>query len=282
MQKIVLVTGASTGIGAACAHQLSGRGFRVFAGVRRDVDGAALADHSSGRITPLILDITNPRDIAAAAARIGEDTGGALVGLVNNAGIAVAGPLEFVAIDDFRLQLEVNVVGHLAVTQAMLPMLRERMGRIVNVSSVAGKFAQPFVGPYSASKFALEALSDALRIELAPWKIAVSVIEPGAVTTPIWQKSLTASVARQQRMPEQVQHMYGRALALTTKFALQADRDGVAAATVAAAVEHALTAARPRIRYRVGRQAKAQIALTRILPDRVRDELIFRSAHLPR
>ncbi|MDP3209060.1 MAG: SDR family NAD(P)-dependent oxidoreductase, partial [Rhodoglobus sp.] len=181
----VLVTGASTGIGRATALLLHERGFTVYAGVRRPEDGASLRAAASDRLVPLIIDVTDPEAIAAAAGEITR-AGVALVGLVNNAGIAAAAPLEFVPLADFRHQLEVNVVGQLAVTQAMLPLLREDRGRIVNITSVAGLFAGPMLGPYHASKWALEAMTDTMRMELAPWGIRVSAVEPGQIATPIW------------------------------------------------------------------------------------------------
>ncbi|HOY82414.1 MAG TPA: SDR family NAD(P)-dependent oxidoreductase, partial [Rhodoglobus sp.] len=173
----VLVTGASTGIGRATALALDARGITVFAGVRKPADGDALVA-AGQHIVPLILDVTVAEQIAAAARSIAE-SGIPLVGLVNNAGIAAAAPLEFIAVDDFRHQLEVNVVGQLAVTQSVLPLLRASKGRIVNITSIGGLISGPMLGPYHASKFALEAMTDTLRIELAPWGIGVAAIEPG-------------------------------------------------------------------------------------------------------
>ncbi|HVF10558.1 MAG TPA: SDR family NAD(P)-dependent oxidoreductase, partial [Abditibacteriaceae bacterium] len=179
----VLVTGASTGIGAACALHLDEIGFQVFAGVRQAAAGLELRDKAANRLTPLMLDITSTASIAEAVGTIQAATGGVLHGLVNNAGIVVAGPLEYVPVEEVRRQLEINVVGQVAVTQGVLPLLRAGRGRIVNIGSISGRSALPFMGPYSASKFALEAITDALRVALRPWQIRVSIIEPGAVAT---------------------------------------------------------------------------------------------------
>jgi NAD(P)-dependent dehydrogenase (short-subunit alcohol dehydrogenase family) len=196
------------------------------------------------------------------------------VGLVNNAGIAVGGPLEFLPLDDLRQQLEVNVVGPVAMAQAFLPLLRRGGGRIVQMGSVSGLFASPFLGPYSASKFALEALSDALRVELRPWGIHVSIIEPGVIATPIWRKSLAAADEALAEMPPALEELYGQTLGAVRR-EVQGLR-GVPAARVADAVVHALTAARPRARYHViGPSARVRLALA-YLPSRLRDWLVAR------
>ncbi len=210
--------------------------------------------------------------VKAAAETVAHALGDApLSGLVNNAGIAVASPLEFVPLDALRRQLEVNVTGQVAVTQAFLPSLRSSRGRIVNMGSVSGRFASPFMGPYSASKFALEALSDSLRLELRPWGIHVSILEPGVIATPIWRKSLLAADELATGMPEEAHTLYGRAI--------QAIRQrvesigGVPAERVARVVAHALTARRPRPRYVVGRDARVAVGLS-YLPTRMRDWLV--------
>jgi NAD(P)-dependent dehydrogenase (short-subunit alcohol dehydrogenase family) len=247
-------------------------GFQVFAGVRNPADGERLSEAASDRLVPVHLDITDAESIRTAAEAVTGALGASpLRGLVNNAGVAVASPLEFVPIDALRRQFEVNVIGQVAVTQAFLPSLRRSQGRIVNMSSVSGRFASPFVGPYSASKFALEALSDALRLELRPWAIPVSIVEPGVIATPIWQKSLSAADELNAGMPPEAHELYGRAV--------QALRDGVQniggipADRVARVVAHALTARRPRTRYIVGHDARIGIGLT-YLPTRVRDWLV--------
>jgi NAD(P)-dependent dehydrogenase (short-subunit alcohol dehydrogenase family) len=192
----VVITGASTGIGAACALHLDRIGFRVFAGVRRRQDGERLRSVSSPDLIPLQLDVTDRNSLRDAQQRVAEEIGESrLVGLINNAGIAVASPLEAVPIEDLRRQLEVNVVGQVAVTQVFLPLLRAGQGRIINMGSIAGRATMPLMGPYSASKYALEAITDALRLELQPWGIHVAIIEPGAIATPIWEKSRRDALA---------------------------------------------------------------------------------------
>lgn len=294
--RAVVVTGASSGIGTACARVLARRGFRVFAGYRKDDDGAALARIAG--VTPVRLDVTDAASIREAADRIGRELGGEsagvgelargrepggadvapapimrLAGLVNNAGIAVGGPLEFLPLDTLRLQLEVNVVGLLGVTQALMPLLRRDRGRIVNMGSIAGLSAVPFLGPYAMSKHALEALTDALRMELRPTGIQVSVIEPGAVATPIWQRSIARADALLETLPPEAERYYGRVMAAVRRRAQESAETGIAAERVAGAVLHALTARRPRTRYLVGRDARIRKLVSR-LPDRLSDRLI--------
>jgi NAD(P)-dependent dehydrogenase (short-subunit alcohol dehydrogenase family) len=209
--RTVLVTGAAKGIGRACALDLDGRGFRVFAGVRRPEDGEALRAASGGRIVPVPLDVTDGSQVAAAGRLMAEATGGTgLRGLVNNAGAVYAGPLEHLPVDALREQLEVNVVGALALTQACLPALRRARGRIVNVSSVNGRIVSPFSGAYAASKFALEALSDGLRRELARVGagVRVIVIQPGAVETPLWEVTRERALALAGRYPPEAHAQY--------------------------------------------------------------------------
>ncbi len=276
----VVVTGASTGIGEACAIRLDRQGFRVFAGVRREVDGGALKQKASDQLTPIILDVTDDASIKSAVDTVAATLGEAgLSGLINNAGIAVSGPLEFLPIEELRKQFEVNVIGQIAVTQAFLPLLRKSHGRIINMGSIAGKSALPFTGPYCASKFALEALTDSLRMELLPWNIPVSIIEPAYVTTPIWQKSLRAGERVAAMLPPQAHELYGHAIAsmdnIVSNIRKTALKSDVPADVVALAVEHALTAKRPRTRYLVGTAAVLRVLLA-ILPDRTRDRLITR------
>jgi NAD(P)-dependent dehydrogenase (short-subunit alcohol dehydrogenase family) len=271
----VLVTGASTGIGRATALLLDERGFSVFAGVRKSVDGDALRASGSERMRPIILDVTVPEHIADATRIITEHVGTAgLSGLVNNAGVAAAAPLEFIPIEDFRRQLEVNVVGQLAVTQAMLPLLRLARGRIVNVTSIGGLIAGPMLGPYHASKFALEALTDTLRAELAPWGIQVAAIEPGQIATPIWGTSAATSDRMLASVLTEATELYGARIAGAQAMAAAAAKNGLPPVKVAGAIEHALTARRPRTRYRVGTDAKIGATVIARLPDRLRDRLM--------
>jgi NAD(P)-dependent dehydrogenase (short-subunit alcohol dehydrogenase family) len=275
----VLVTGASTGIGEACARALDKEGFRVFAGVRRDADAERL--RAGTRIEPVRLDVTDAATIAGAAATVDRAVGDAgLAGLVNNAGIAVAGPLEYLPLEQLRRQLEVNVVGVVAVTQAMLPALRRATGRIVVIGSISGRLSNALLGPYSASKFAVEALCDAWRAELAPWGLEVALVEPGEIATPIWDKGLEAGDALAAGMPVLARERYGRAIAALQKVARGAARRGAPPDSVARAVLHALTTRRPRTRYIVGRDAVARAWIAR-LPDRWRDALIRKAMGLP-
>jgi NAD(P)-dependent dehydrogenase (short-subunit alcohol dehydrogenase family) len=273
----VVITGASTGIGRACALDLARRGFSVFAGVRREVDADGLTGEDS-RINPVILDVTDAASIAAAAARVSEAVGArGLAGLVNNAGVAVSGPLEYLPLDELRRQLEINLVGQVAVTQAFLPLLRRARGRVVNVGSIGGRVALPFLGPYAASKFAMEGLSDSLRRELAPLGVGVSVVRPGAIATSIWESGNAAADEVLQSMPREAIEIYGEA-ADRTRAAAQKRADGaIPASAVADVVRHALTAERPRTRYLVGRTAKVMATLAKVLPDRAMDALIARS-----
>ena len=283
-EPAVLVTGASTGIGRASALALDRTGYRVYAGVRRPEDGRALADAASSRLVPVMLDVTDAASIDAAAELVRSQLGDArFLGIVNNAGIAVGGPAEFIALDSWRRQLEVNVIGVVAVIQRFLGTIRAHRGRIVNVSSVGGRVSQPFLAPYVASKHAVEAISDALRMELRPWGIEVCLVEPGSVATPLWDKSTRAAIeALSGSAPQQVFELYGRALEAITKVVRRQEEIGVPPEQVATAVLHALTDARPRTRYVVGRDAQALLLLRRILPDRWRDELMLRYAGLPR
>jgi NAD(P)-dependent dehydrogenase (short-subunit alcohol dehydrogenase family) len=277
----VLITGASTGIGEACARRLHAAGWRVFAGVRRDEDGERLRGSMSPRLVPVAIDVTDEASIRGAARTIGDDERGGLDGLVNNAGIAVAGPLEYLPIADFRRQLEVNVVGQLAVTQACLPLLRPRRGRIVLMGSIAGRMTVPFLGPYSASKFALEAIADALRVELQPWDLHVALIEPGSIATPIWTKSGRAAADQETALPEEARRRYGEGTRKLREVAEKTGRRGIDPDVVAAAVEHALTAAAPRPRYLVGRDARLRALLGKWIPDRLRDRLLTRALGVP-
>lgn len=272
-QPVALVTGASSGIGEACVIHLVGAGFRVFAGVRRDDDAERLRGMSD-RIVPVRLDVTEQSHIDEVARLVAGAVGETgLAGLVNNAGIAVGGPLEFLPLDGLRRQLEVNVVGQVAVTQAVLPLLRTARGRIVLVGSIAGRSSLPFVGAYSASKHAIEAIADAWRIELEPWGIHVAVIEPGAIATAIWKTSLASAERTLSELPqaEELERLYGARLAPVRKRIAQ--QSGLPADAVAQAVTHALTAVRPKTRYVIGRDAKARLMLQK-LPDRLRDRLI--------
>ena len=271
----VVVTGSSTGIGRACALGLKRAGFRVFAGVRTPEDGEALRADGSGAIEPLILDVTDQAQIEAAAARVEDATGGLLAGLVNNAGIALGGPLEVLPVGEFRRQLEVNLVGQVAVTQALLPQLRAVQGRIVLMSSIGGRIAVPFLWPYNASKWGLEAIGDALRVELRPFGVKVALVEPGTIATPIWGKGEDVATALRGQMSAQQERLYGEPLDRLAA-GRSGESPGLPPERVANVVEHALTAHRPRTRYLVGGDAKLSARMRALLPDKIWDALLAR------
>jgi NAD(P)-dependent dehydrogenase (short-subunit alcohol dehydrogenase family) len=276
----VLITGASTGIGEACALLLDQLGFSVFAGVRQEVHAEKLKQKASSRLTPIFLDVTDADAIAFAVETVTNATNGKLSGLVNNAGIAIPGPLELLPIADFQHQIQVNLTGQLAVTQAFLGLLRRSRGRIVNMGSICGISAAPFLGAYNASKFALEALTDVMRMELRPWGISVSIIEPGTIATPIWDKSLTQADIDKENLSESAQHLYGQAMnAVRKQVGIMASK-GISADIVAQAVVHALTAKHPKTRYLVGQDAKIAAMLKHLLPDKVYDRVILYSMGL--
>jgi NAD(P)-dependent dehydrogenase (short-subunit alcohol dehydrogenase family) len=276
--KSVLVTGASTGIGRATALRLDDKGWRVFAGVRKEGDAGSLREGGSERLIPLMLDVTDPGQIAAAAERIGSEVGTAgLDGLVNNAGIAVPGPLETLPIDDFRRQIEVNLTAHLAVTQAMLGRLRAARGRIVFNTSIGGRMAFPLFGAYHAAKFGLEAVGDVFRQELRPWGIGVSIVEPGSIATPIWERGQAEVDAIGERAGDAQADLYGEAIEAGRELARKTGARGIPPERVAAKIERALSARRPRTRYLVGADARGQAFLSSILPDRLVDWIVARA-----
>jgi NAD(P)-dependent dehydrogenase (short-subunit alcohol dehydrogenase family) len=268
VSRTALVTGASSGIGLASAVRLVNAGWRVFGGVRSDEDAAALDAHG---VEPLRLDVTDADQIAAAAEAVGPE----LQGLVDNAGIAVAAPLELVPLEELRRQLEVNVVGQVAVLQATLPALRRAGGRVVLVGSIGGRSALPFLGPYAASKHALEAFADVLRVELAPWEISVSIVEPASVKTAIWTKGATHAETMQEGVSADAVALYAERLARFKAVALKRG-PGIDADVVAKAIEHALTASRPKARYVVGRDAHMRAWIER-LPTRLRDRMLAKA-----
>ena len=266
----VFITGTSTGIGRDAALRMAQRGWTVFGGVRADEDAADLEESSRGAATPVICDVTDAGQVADAASTVLSVTDGSLGGLVNNAGIAVAGPLEMVTIEDLRSQLETNVIGAAAVTRAFIPALRAGRGRIVNISSASGMFSPPMLGPYSMSKFALEAMSDALRRELASSGIKVSVLQPSRIDTPIWEKSLESNEVL-RRVTDEDRRWYGRML--DGIVAAARDPHGDPVSLTSDAIEHALTARRPKTRYRVGKEARAIAVAARLAPDRLLDRI---------
>ncbi len=277
----VVITGASTGIGAACALALDKLGYRVFAGIRDQADGARLTASASPRLMPIGLDVTDAASIAAAVhtvkAMVGEQ---GLAGLVNNAGIAVAGPVEALPLSEWRRQFEVNIFGLVAVTQAFLPLLRQGYGRVINMASMSGRAAMPYMAPYSASKHSLAGLTTSLRIELQPWGIHVALIEPGAIATPIWGKTKKEVDAWESGWSREMKALYGSAFSKVkegaSKIGAQAPPPGI----VVDAVIHALRSRFPKTRYLVGRDTKIRALLVTLLPDRLHDWLVRKAIGL--
>lgn len=276
----VLVTGTSVGIGRAIALLLDRTGYRVFAGVRRTEDGEALRREASAQFTPLLLDVTNAGHIAEAVRTIEKALGPeeGLAGLVNNAGVVVAGPLEFLALNDVRSVLEINVVGQLAVIQAVLPLLRRgQKGRIVQITSAGRNLGMPFLGAYVASKAGMGAMCDSLRRELQAEKLHVSEILPGFVTTPMWDKYRKPADQLQATMQASAGHQaesFARGRVLFDR--LNSFKGGSPEA-VAKVVLRALESRRPRTHYRVGLEACLGLAVPRLVPARFMDWIVARA-----
>jgi NAD(P)-dependent dehydrogenase (short-subunit alcohol dehydrogenase family) len=269
--RAVLVTGASSGIGEATALHLESIGFRVLAGHRRAEDGERLRESAGSGLEPVRLDVTEEGDVAALPQRVGER----LHGLVNNAGIPVPGAVELLEPAELRRQLEVNLVAAVAVTRAVLPQLRAAQGRIVNITSVGGRVATPYMGAYHASKFGLEAISDTLRRELLPQGVEVIAVEPGAIKTPIWRKG--QQHAADSDLPQDLEPVYREELEVALRAAAETGERGLEPAVAAEAIATALTARRPKARYVVGRDARAMIAAQALLPTRLFDRLMRRA-----
>ncbi|MBU1171025.1 MAG: SDR family oxidoreductase [Proteobacteria bacterium] len=272
MSLSVLISGCSSGIGLECALTLSRAGWRVFAGVRNPDDGISLEKESSGNITPLILDISDEHSVKQAVLKLEADLGDrGLNALINNAGIAVQGPLEFVSLRLFEKQMQVNVTGHLCVTQLCLPMLRKAKGRIIFISSESGRFTLPLIGPYTASKYALEALANTFRMELLPSGIRVSLIEPGSVKTNIWTKAEKDGLRLLKDLPEQASHYYKNELRLLALGPKLINKTASPVEHVVKKVVHSLTAKRPKIRYVVGIEARFLLTFYTLVPTRWTD-----------
>jgi len=279
-QKSVVITGTSSGIGRASASRLAKAGFRVFAGVRKEADAQSLhAEHPA--IEPIAIDITDAASIASAKTQLEAVLDG-LDGLVNNAGIGLTAPMEHVPLDELRRQFEVNVIGQVAVTQALLPLIRRARGRIVNMGSVVGHITMPFGGVLCGCKTAFGAINDALRLELRPFGIHVSVIEPGSISTPAVDKTLGDIERAIAALPPEGQIHYAGMLRAFNRRAYERAHNGSSPDVVAGAVHHALTARRPRIRYPVGRDARLLVTLPRLLPDRWLDQLRVRLFGMPK
>jgi NAD(P)-dependent dehydrogenase (short-subunit alcohol dehydrogenase family) len=274
----VLITGCSTGIGYACALDLAARGWRVFAGVRNREDGQRIVEHLAGKVKPVLLDVTDPALIQAAVEQLDAALGqSGLDGLVNNAGIVVAGPLELLPTEAFRRQLEVNVLGTHAVTRALLPLLRRATGRIVLMGSISGRVTPPQYGAYAASKHALEAMADAWRVELRPWKLSVSIVQPDNVDTPIWNKLDQSIKDLENRGESAMAAMYQRQMQRVRQSGLKMGRTGMPVAHVVRAVHHALTARWPRARYPVGLRTRLAFWGQSNLPAWIMDRFLRRA-----
>ncbi|MEO8800712.1 MAG: SDR family oxidoreductase [Polyangiaceae bacterium] len=281
-EKTVVITGASSGIGRATALYLEQKGFRVFAGVRKRNDGDALRAESGGKVVPIEIDVTNGVTIAAAVRAVEAQLAGrGLDGLVNNAGIGTAAPVEYMSVDELRRQFEVNVFGQVAVTQAFLPLIRQARGRIVNIGSVGSHIAIPFGGALCGSKGAFSLLSDALRLELRAFGIHVCLVEPGAISTPAVDKTLGDAEGIIRAMGPEGAARYGDKMREFMRFGYERETNGSPPAVVADVVHHALTARRPRVRYPVGNDAWMMVTLPRILPDRALDQLRLRMLGMP-
>jgi NAD(P)-dependent dehydrogenase (short-subunit alcohol dehydrogenase family) len=273
----VLVTGASRGIGKAIVEHLASRGWDVIAGVRSQQDAETVTKLNPQRISSVILDVTSAEDVAA----LKDSLPARLDAVVNNAGIVAAGAMETLSSDEWRNQLEINVIGQMAVTQAVLPRLRTSHGRIVFISSVNGRLSMPLIGAYAASKFALEAAADALRMELSPWKIPVVVIEPAQTDTDMWRTADAMAEELEAGLTPEHRELYAKHVAGMRKTIPMSQRIAVPTAKVSAVVEEALTARRPRARYIVGIGPKVQVALMTTIPTKIRDRVLRRVSGQP-
>ena len=281
-KKTVVITGASSGIGRSSVERMVQSGWHVFATVRKTEDGDRLRSDFGARVTPATMDVTNRSTITAAAEQVAsllQDSG--LDGLVNVAGIGTVRPVEYMTRDELQELFDINVFGQIAVTQAFLPLLRAAHGRIVNISSIGAHIAIPFGGFINATKSALGILNDTLRLELHPFGIHVSVVEPGAIKTPAVDKTLGDVDGVIRSLPEDGAVLYGKMLRGFTRRAYEREMKGSSPDVVAKAIQHALTANRPHIRYRVGKHATILATLAAVLPDRLLDRIRFYIAGMP-
>ncbi|MCS7239530.1 MAG: SDR family NAD(P)-dependent oxidoreductase [Thermoguttaceae bacterium] len=287
--KAIVITGASSGIGRATALELDRQGFRVFATVRTEDAAAQLRKDASPRLEVIFLDLAELARIQAVGAQLREKLQAeGLWGLVNNAGVALTGPVEFLDPEIWHYQFAVNFFGHIELTRQLLPLLRARRGRIINITSISGRIAPPYFGPYTCSKFALEGLSDVLRVELRRFGIQVIVVEPGNTATPIWERARKFSddqfrtwEDKLQSLPADVRALYEADFEAMRKATEVMGRTGRNVETVVRTIIHALTARRPKARYPVGWQVKATFLLFRFLPERLRDRIICWALRLP-
>lgn len=281
----VLITGSSTGIGRATGLRLVRRGFGVIAGVRRQKDADALQNalgSSAPAFRSILLDVSDPAQIAAVPAKIRELTGGeTLFGLVNNAGVVRVGPTEALSFGDWQQQYQTNFFGPAALTAALLPFLRNARGRIINVGSIGGRSSLPFMSAYTSSKFAMRGWTDALRLELLADGIQVSLVEPGAIATDLWEKGVGAGRQLQSGLPGALRERYGASVEAMLVASEQTSRRAISADVAAQVIERALTVNRPKTKYLVGLDARVQAALAWLLPDRILDAVVSRMLRLP-
>ena len=278
----VVVTGASTGIGRATALLLDKKGYRVFAGVRKQADAKSLAEEGSDNLTPITIDVTKERSIKSAKDKVQRAVGkDGLVGLVNNAGVGDGGPVETMDLDVLRNVLEVNLVGQVAVTQAFLPLIRKAPGTIVFIASIGGRIATPFMSPYNTSKFAVEALGESLRGELAPWGIDVAVVEPGSIDTPIWKKGAETIEDQFEKMPPNTKRLYGKQLKRMDEVLTETAKRGISPQKVAKVIHTAIRSEKPKHRYLVGTDAKVAARLKGNLPEKAFSKVVGRQFKMP-
>ncbi len=276
MARTVLITGTSTGIGAACVERMAAEGWTVYAGVRRETDGERLERAVAGDVRPVLLDVTDRGQLADVVTRLEDELGArGLDGLVNNAGVPAGGPIEILSDDEWREHFEINVFGLVAVTRELLPLLRRAKGRVVNIGSISGRVSAPLLAPYSAGKHAVEAISESLRVELADAGMSVACVEPGEIKTEIWTKAdqRLEELEDEIRSDGRIEEHYRRYVEMLYGFTAEGAKRGTRAEKVAGAVAHALTADRPKHRYLVGPDAKLVGVVSR-LPDRIRASIL--------
>jgi NAD(P)-dependent dehydrogenase (short-subunit alcohol dehydrogenase family) len=269
----VLITGASRGIGRVTALRLASKGWTVLAGVRTEADGAELAGAGGPNLRALVLDITDAAHLSALPGQIGTQ----LDAVVNNAGFALDGPIETLDLDALRRQYEVNVIGQVAVTQAVLPLLRANHGRVLFVSSLSGRLSTPLTGAYNSSKYAIEAIGDALRVELRRWKLPVVLVEPGPVATDMWGGAIEQHEATLAALSPAHRELYGETFEKAKKTLAFMQKQAVPIEKVAAVIEKGLTAKRPKARYQVDFGSKAQLVGAAFTPTRMLDAILGRA-----
>jgi len=273
----VLITGSSTGIGFACATYLDKQGFKVFAGIRNAADAGKLKASASDRLTPILLDVTNPESIQKAFDFVKNKVGEAgLSGLINNAGIGIASPVEFFPMSDLRRLFDVNVFGQISVIQTFLPLLRQAKGRIINIGSIGDRITMPFGGALCASKSAFASFTEAMRLELSSWGIKVCLIEPASISTPAVDKVKVGNEKSIENLSTEGARLYASNFRLFTQRAIEREKNGSQPEVVANVVYHALTTKQPKTRYLVGKDSNLLATLAKWMPDPVLDKIRLR------